>query len=80
MSAFRPTIRVSYGWMVLLPAPPSLEEREGVYERPLRKPALADTPRSNPYSARQSPDLPPVFSTRRTASMTMPFSAAFSMS
>lgn len=42
---------------------------------PRQKPSPA-----NPYSARQSPDLPPVFSTRRTASMTMPFSAAFSMS
>ena len=32
------------------------------------------------HSARQSPEAPPDFSTRRTASMTMPFSTALSMS
>jgi hypothetical protein len=38
------------------------------------------SPRRGFQAALQSPDLPPVFSRSRTASMTMPFSAALSMS
>ena len=42
--------------------------------------AVDDHGRAHVTGSTQSPDFPPVFETNRTPSMTMPFSAAFSMS
>ena len=53
-------------------------ETQGAQRRQHR--AAGGLDRNQCHGARQSPDAPPLFSTKRTASITIPRSAAFSMS